>query len=81
MKKSNVGGSREQGHCRRNVSGLHSDCNSVVPRRRAYPDADSQSNGYSYSDAETYAYTKAGADSEAASHSGAQTLIAAISES
>jgi len=65
------------------VSGLHSDYYRVVPRRHAYPDADGQSNGYGYgySDAETYAYTKVSADTETASHSGAETLIAVISES
>jgi hypothetical protein len=70
------------------VSGLHCDYNRFVPRRHAYPDANSHRHsvsyadphGHGYFDSQIYAYTTFNADTEAASHSGAEILMPVIGE-
>jgi hypothetical protein len=59
-----------------------------VPRRHAYPDANSDGHSVSYADpdghgyfeSQTYPYTTFNADTEVASHSGAEILMPVIGE-
>jgi len=61
------------------MSGLHFDCNRGVPRRHAYPDANSHANGFS---AGTYTHPKSSSNSKDAAHpaassdSGADPIVA-----